>query len=414
MIKNVWIFNHYAEPPQYETRVRNNVMAKYLMRAGYDVTIFGASTIHNTDINLITDGSPYIRREYDGLKFVHINVPGYSGNGLSRKLNLLAFPYRLWKYTKRLGEKPDVIVNDLDVMAMDFPFLIAKRYHVPIITEVRDLWPESIIALGYLKGNSLLAKFLYHVEKRMYQKSTHIVFSMPGGYDYLTEKGWDTLIPREKVSYINNGVDLETFRSNKEQYHVQDPDLDDPNTFKVIYAGSIRPANGLDQVVDCAEKLKDVGNIRFLIYGEGPHTETLRQRCREKGIDNLIFKGSVGKQYIPDILSKSNLNILNYAPDTAAVFRFGSSQNKLFDYMASGKPILSNVKINYNLIDEYQCGITGDFSTGEQYAGAIKEIYHLPAGEYERLCENARRGAQDYDYQNLTQKLMVLIEHCAD
>lgn len=410
MKKNVWIFNHYAEPPQYETRVRNNMMAKYLMRAGYDVTIFGASTIHNTHINLITDGSPYIRREYDGLKFVHIKAPDYTGNGLSRKLNLLLFPFHLWRVTRKLGEKPDVIVNDLDVMAMDFPFLIAKRYRVPIITEVRDLWPESIIALGYLKRNSLLARFLYHVEKRMYQKSSHIVFSIPGGYDYLTEKGWDTLIPREKVSYINNGVDLETFLSNKEQYHVQDPDLDDPDTFKVIYAGSIRPANGLDQVVDCAEKLKDVGNIRFLIYGEGPHMETLRQRCREKEIDNLIFKGSVSKQYIPDILSKSNLNILNYAPDTAAIFRFGSSQNKLFDYMASGKPILSNVKINYNLIDEYQCGITGDFSTGEQYAEAIKEIYHLPAVEYKRLCANARRAAEDYDFKRLTDKLIAVIE----
>ena len=143
MRKRVWIFNHYAEPPQYEVRVRNNVMAKYLMQAGYDVTIFAASTIHNTDINLITDGSAYIRREYDGLKFVHVKAPNYSGNGISRKINMLLFPFNLWRITRKLGEKPDVIVNDLNVMAMDFPFMIAKRYNVPIITEVRDLWPAG-------------------------------------------------------------------------------------------------------------------------------------------------------------------------------------------------------------------------------------------------------------------------------
>lgn len=408
--KTIWIFNHHAQPPQYETRIRNNAMAKYLMEAGYDVTLFGASTIHNTDINLITDGSSFIRREYDGLKFVHIKAPQYHGNGLSRKINMLLFPYRLWKYTKRLEEKPDIIINDLTVMAMSFPFMIAKRYKCPIITEVRDLWPESIVAFGLLKRNSLLAKFLYAVERRMYLKSDRIVFSMEGGYDYIVERGWEKDIPREKVYHINNGVDLNTFLENRERHQIQDMDLEDPNTFKVVYAGAIRKANGVDQIVACADKLRDYNNIKFIIFGSGPDMEPLRDLCAAKGIHNVIFKGHVEKRYIPYILSRSDLNVLNYDPGSVEVFRFGSSQNKLFEYLASGKPILSNIQIAYSLVTSRHCGVEAENPTTDAMVEAILRIYRMSSEERADIEKNCQETAQDYDYKRLTQQLQLLIE----
>lgn len=410
MKKKVWIFNHYAEPPQYETRVRNNVMAKYLMRAGCDVTIFSASTIHNTDINLITDGSPYIRREYDGLKFIHINVPKYSGNGVSRIINMLLFPFRLWRYTKRLGEIPDVIVDDLVVMAMDFPFKIAKRYHVPIIMEVRDLWPESIVAMGVAGAHNPAVMALRRVEKWSYKRANAVVFSMEGGYDYIKEQGWEKEIPQDKVYYINNGVDLEVYDSNQERYTIDDPDLEDPATFKVIYAGSIRLGNGLEQLVSCAVQLKDYPQIKFLVYGEGNYLETLREKCRSEGVENLVFKGSVEKKYIPYVLSKGNLNVLNYTPSSVGVFRYGSSQNKLFEYLASGRPVLSNIEMAYDVVKKYQCGVTGNLTDGKQYADAVLQMYNLSPEAYKEMCQNARLAAQQYDYKNLTRKLMEVIE----
>ncbi len=410
MKKRVWIFNHYAAPPQYEVRVRNNMMAKFLMQNGYDVTIFSASTIHNTDINLITDSSPFIRREYDGLKFVHVKAPNYSGNGLSRRINMMLFPFNLWRITAKLGEKPDVIVNDLNVMALDFPFMIAKRFRAPIITEVRDLWPESLVACGFLNRNSLLAKFLYHREKCMYKKSDRVVYSMEGGYDYIRERGWDKILPASKFHYINNGVDLQLFYENCEKYQIQDADLDDPDTFKVVYTGSIRKANGLSELVDCASRLQGYDKIRFLVYGEGNDLEPLRQRCADENLNNIIFKGAVQKNYIPYILSRSDLNVLNYSADTIEVYRFGSSQNKLFEYFASGKPVLSNVAIAYNLIDRYQCGISENLFTGEEYAEAVLKLYNLPKEEYDRMCANARQAACDFDFKNLTEKLRSVIE----
>lgn len=407
MKKRVWIFNHYAEPPQYEVRVRNNVMAKYLMKAGYDVTIFAASTIHNTDINLITDGSEYIRREYDGLKFVHIKSPNYSGNGLARKINLLLFPFNLWRVTKKIGEKPDVIINDLDVMAFDFPFMIAKRYGVPIITEVRDLWPESLVDYGYLNRDSLLAKFLYLMEKRMYKKSSMVVFTMEAGYEYIKERGWEKALPLSKVRYINNGVDLKVFRENCALYQTMDDDLDDPYTFKVVYAGSIRRVNNLGLLLNAAKCVQNP-KVKFLIWGAGDETEDLKRRVQEEHIDNVIFKGSVEKKYVPYITTKADLNIAHNTP--SPIFRFGISFNKVFDYIAAGKPILSDFPSKFNPAVQWGAGVEVSDPTAENIAKAIEEFANMQPEAYQVFEEKARIAAEEYDYENLTQKMIDLIE----
>ena len=248
------------------------------------------------------------------------------------------------------------------------------------------------------------------LEKWIYKKADAVVFTMEGAYDYILEQGWEQEIPRSKVFFINNGVDLPLYDRNICNHAIEDSDLDDPDTFKVVYAGSVRKANGLEELVECASRLRDYSKIRFLVYGKGDDLESLRQRCKEEGLENITFKGAVAKDNIPCVLSKSNVNVLNYSADSVAVYRFGSSQNKLFEYFASGKPVLSNVEIAYNLIERYQCGISENLPTGEKYAEAVLKLYHLPKEEYDRMCANARQAACDYDFKVLTDKLISVIE----
>ena len=87
-----------------------------------------------------------------------------------------------------------------------------------------------------------------------------------------------------------------------------------------------------------------------------------------------------------------------------------SSQNKLFEYFASGKPVLSNVSIAYSLIDRYHCGIAKNLTTGEMYAEAVLQLYNLSQEEYAQLCVNAQQAASDFDFKTLTGKLISLIE----
>ena len=385
-------------------------MAKCLASLGYKVTIFGASTLPNSDTNLITDSRKYIFDEYDGYTLVNIKSPSYKGNGLSRKINMLLYPLRLWRYSAEYSkshfDKPDVIINDLDVMALYFPFWIAGRYKAPIITEVRDLWPESLVAYGYLKANTILAKILYRIERYMYKKSDKVVFSMEGGYDYIVEKKLTEIVPKSKVSIINNGVDLEAFVYNKENFVIDDQDLSDENLYKVVYTGSIRRVNNLGLLLDAAKKIKNP-KVIVLIWGDGNELEELKNRVKDERINNVRFKGSVEKKYIPYIVSHADLNIAHNTP--SEIFRFGISFNKLFDYLAAGRPVLCDFPCPYNPAIDYCAGIEVQNPTPDNIADAINQIVSVSSQEYEKYCENALRAAHRYDFKELTKKLIQVI-----
>jgi len=100
---------------------------------------------------------------------------------------------------------------------------------------------------------------------------------------------------------------------------------------------------------------KGIKNIRFYIFGDGPERQYLENYIIENKITNVVFKGKVDKKYIPNILSKSNLNIfcLEYLPN---LFKYGLSPNKMFEYFASGKPVISNVECSYDMLKKYNCG----------------------------------------------------------
>ena len=127
-------------------------------------------------------------------------------------------------------------------------------------------------------------------------------------------------------------MDLEEFDRNRETFRLDDPDLLDDETFKVVYTGSIRLVNNLGKIVEMAEYMKEHGEdkIKFLLYGDGTEREELIKLCQEKGLDNIKFPGKVEKNYIPFILSRSDLNI-NHVKQTG-IMRFGCSLNKQFDY----------------------------------------------------------------------------------
>ncbi|EKC51524.1 glycosyltransferase, partial [human gut metagenome] len=95
--------------------------------------------------------------------------------------------------------------------------------------------------------------------------------------------------------------------------------------------------------------------IEFLIFGDGSDKKRLEEYCFKNDISNVKFKGKVDKKFVPYILSKGDLSLLNYKQ--CKIDRFGTSQNKLFEYLASGRPVIANVHMGYDIIEKYQCGI---------------------------------------------------------
>lgn len=415
-MRRFWIFNHYATTPKTGPMLRHFYFARCLQDRQMETTVFAANELHQTGDTIDTYGKPYLRTEEEGVPFVFVKTSPYQGNGLSRVKNMLSFFFGLLRiargYARTYG-KPDVIMgSSAHPLTSIAGILLAKRFRVPVIVEVRDLWPEAIFSFGKVKMDSLLGKLLSAGEHWMYLHADAIVFTKEGDVDHIKEMGWDTQhggrIDLGKCYYVNNGVQLKDYYESIEKDRLEDQDLE-TDSFKVIYTGTIRPVNHVGNLLDTAKLLKEYPDIQFLIYGGGSQLAELKERVAQEKISNVVLKGFVEKKYIPYILSRSSVNVLNYSQSQYNWSR-GNSSNKLFEYMASGKPIISTVKMGYCILEKYQCGLSLEEDTPQALADEILKIYQMPKGAYEKMAEHAREGAKDFDFSVLTERLYQVIE----
>jgi glycosyltransferase involved in cell wall biosynthesis len=415
--QNIWILNHYATNTYFEKGGRHYWFAKYLLANHYKPTVFCASTIHNSDEFVDAKGEKYISYITEDIPYVFVKTPAYKGNSIKRILNMMSFYRNLIKVAHEYADlhgKPDVILaSSVHPLTLVAGIKIANKIGIPCICEVRDLWPESFVAFGLMSKNNPIIKLLYAGEKWIYKKADKLIFTMEGGKDYIAEKRWDKSsggpIDLNKVYHINNGVDLDAFEYNKEHYQIEDPDLENKNTFKVIYTGSIRMVNKVALLLDAAKILQEKGveDIKFLIWGDGNERKQLEARVKEENLTNVSFKGRVDKNYIPYITSRSQLNIA--LGETLPLYSFGGSLNKMFDYFAAGKPVLFTFKLGYSIIDRYGAGLELSESSPMKIVESIVYFKNLSEEQYSGYCENAKRAAKEYNFEKLTERLIDVI-----
>lgn len=403
----VWLINHYAVPVKYYPLARTTNFAKYLIRKGHEVTIFAASSVHNSEINLIKNRILYREEWVNEIHYVLVHCKTYKGNGIDRIFNMFEFPWKLKKVCQ-CYERPDVIMaSSATPPACMQGLKLAKKYGAGAIAEISDLWPESFVAYHLLNKCNPLLKLMYLYEKRMYIYADKLIFTMEGAYNYILKKGWNKKIDREKVFYINNGIDLEQFCYNRAHFQIQDNDLNNHKLFKVVYVGSIRKVNNLGLLLDAA-KLVQNPEIQFLIWGDGDELAMLKKRIRTENINNVKFKGKVNKKYIPYITSSANLNFLHSTD--SEIFQFGISANKIFDYLASGKPTLVDFDCPYNPIVQTGSGIALSSPNAEEIREAIIEFKNMEYHKYKIFCDNAAEAAKKFDFYNLTNQLEKILK----
>lgn len=411
MSKTVWIINHYAIPPSLGGLNRHYYFKKHLEERGYKVRIFTSARIHNSDVNMTENDQFFTERLVDGIEYTFIKSPAYSGNGLSRIRNMLSFcssVKKIWKHYKH--ENPDVIyTSSPDLFTARAAQALARKHKIPNVVEIRDLWPLSIVEYKNFSNRNPIIKFLYGLEKKLYKRADAVVFTMPNGANYIVDKHWDKKVSLDKIFNINNGVDLALTEEQIKEFSI-DEDLFNNDKFKVLYCGSIREANKVGALVDAAKVIQDKdSDVQFIIYGDGNEKPALEETCRQQNINNVVFKGHVDKKFMPYICSHSDLNVISVKQTNAG--KYGVSWNKLFDYMAAGKPILSTVKVGKDLLKEYNCGITTENQDAETIANDILAIKNLPKEKYDELCSNASKASKDFDYKALTDKFENVINY---
>lgn len=413
MKKNVWILNHYAGGMLFAHGGRHYSLAKYLKEAGYAPVVFCANAQHQKAARFFDDDQLWREEMAEEIRvpFLFVKARTYTGNGKQRLLNMLDFYCNVKKTAKEYAKthgKPDVIyASSVHPLTLVAGIQLAKKFGVKCICEVRDLWPESIVVYStrFKKTNPLI-RLLYLGEKWIYKKADQLIFTMEGAYKYIQDQGWEKAIPSSKVHFINNGVDLGIFDYNKEHHLVEDEDLDNPALFKVGYAGSIRKANNVGLLLDVAKSVTDP-RVRFLIWGSGDELPMLKQRLLDENITNVIFKGQVEKNCIPCIISKLDVNYVD--PFDEKIARYGISSNKLFEYFAAEKPILMSASGDYNPAANFDCAVVCQ-PNAESLLEGLEQILHMSGDAFAAMCANAKAAGIDYNFSNLTEKLIEIIE----
>ena len=419
MKENVWIINHYASHMLFDKGGRHYNFAKYLRKEGYSSVVFCANIMNNkTEEKCIETNDVWVEKIAEDINtpFVYVKARKYVGNGKQRVLNMIDF-YRNVKKTAveyaKLNGKPDIILaSSVHPLSMVAGIQLAKKFGVKCICEVRDLWPEAIVAYSKkITRKHLLAKIMYAGEKWIYKKAAAVIFTQEGGPDYIRSQKWNKEnggpIDMKNMYHINNGVDLEVFDTNIEKFPYQDADLDNPNLYKVVYAGAIRRINNLGIIVDAA-KLIDNPKVKFILFGDGDELEMLKKRLTYEKITNVVFKGRVNKQFIPSIVSKADLNLVHW--EMNPLLKVGESYNKSFEYFAAGKPVFYTVRPEYSIVEKYNCGVLTDGFEPKNLADGIKKMAKMLEKEKMEMALNARKAAQVYDFKNLTKNLIDIIE----
>jgi glycosyltransferase involved in cell wall biosynthesis len=388
----IWILNHYASPPDQPTGTRHYDLGRVLAGQGHDVTIFASSFSHVTLREERLQRNERMRIDnIDGVRFLWVRTMPYSGNDGRRALNMLSYAVGVIRAQRRMP-RPDVVVgSSVHPAAAVAACLIGLVRRVPFVFEVRDLWPQTLVDMGALKKNSAITLALRGVERFLYRRARVIISVPPRATDYITLLG----IPKEKVVCIPNGI---------ADYDERVGDMNDSATELVAkieklrragylvagYVGSHVLANGVDTLVQAARTLRDRGvlDIAFVFVGDGLEKDRSRQLASRHDLRNVLFWQSLPKRSVPAVLDA--LDVTLFSIHDIPVYKYGISSNKLFDYLASGRPIVSACAVEDTPVTASGGGICVPSESPEEIADALVELAAMGEAKRHAMGERGR------------------------
>jgi glycosyltransferase involved in cell wall biosynthesis len=302
-------------------------------------------------------------------------------------------------------KKYDVIISTSPPLFVGIPaFIISFLRRIPLVFEVRDLWPESAIDTGMLT-NSVLIRMSYWFEKFIYRRARLVNALTPAFQEKIVNnKG----IPADKVIMIPNASDF----SLSDQYLEGDFDreayrkkLGIEDKVAIIYVGAHGIANHLIQVIETAERLKDREEVVFLLIGNGAQKPMLIEETEKRGLKNVLFFDSVPKSEVFKFILASDFGatVLKKVDTFKTIY-----SNKTFDYMACQRPVLMVVDgVSRKLIEDAQCGLYIEPENIEEFEGAVREVLDMDRAQWREMGMNGYHFAKaNFDREALAEKYL--------
>ena len=400
---HILYIHQYFATPKGTTGTRSYEFARRWVRAGHDVVML-TTTAQLCEQDLRDSTGCFVKRTtIDGIDVRAINLPYNQKMGfVKRGFSFIGFVFIASVYVLFI-KKVDIIYATSTPLTIGIPAMMLKLFkRKPFVFEVRDQWPEIPVELGIVK-NKILIKLLLSLEKRIYKSASAVVALSPG-----MSAGVREVIGENKlIETVPNSSDTAVFR----------PDIDGSdirkkhgweNKFVLIHFGAMGKANGLDFLVQAADKLKDSTDIHFVVIGDGTTRQPLVEKANQLGLKNIEFLGSITKNVLPKYVAGCDVSTVIFA--NYPILEHNSA-NKFFDSLSAGKPIL----LNYSgwQKEVLEKGNAGYGCRQSDLDGFIDKILYLKNNPDELPVKgaNARKIAEEqFSRDKLASKVLSVLE----
>ncbi len=394
---NILYIHQYFCTPQEPSGTRSYWISRELIRRGHHVTmICSTNKMHPDACEIDIDGIHviYVKNDYSNYMSAPRKVLSF--------VNFLRLAIKAGKRQKGI----DIVFATSTPLTIGYVAMRLKAIKKwPYVFEVRDLWPEFPIQIGAIK-NPLLIWGLRKFEKRIYDKSEHVVALSPGMEEGVLKVG----TPREKVSMIPN-------MSKPDRFYPREPNVDIAQRFKidlckfnVIHFGSMGRANGLKYIIDTAKVLQDRGisDINFVFLGDGATCPLLKKQVEDQKLKNVQFLGNHPMDVVSEIVNLCDASITSFL--NLPILQT-NSPNKLFDSLSAGKPIIVNsAGWTKDLVEKDDCGFYVNPDNPMDFVEKLI-IYKEDKDSLKRWGENARRlSLEVFDKDILSAKVADVLE----
>jgi glycosyltransferase involved in cell wall biosynthesis len=304
--------------------------------------------------------------------------------------------------------KPDLVIATSPQIFCGWAGVwLSRLRRTPLVLEVRDLWPESIVAVGAMRSGGRL-RFLEWLERRMYAAASRIVTVGEGYREKLIARG----VAQSLIDVVPNGVDRNLFSDRGGGAALRDR-FDLKQRFVCSYIGTIGMGSGLDVVLRAARLLRDEGreDIAFLLVGDGAVRASLERTAAEEGLTQVVFAGRQDKNSIPDFLAMSDACLVHLV--RRELFRT-VLPSKIFEAAAMKKPIVLGVEGSAaDMVRGANAGICIEPENEKQLIDAVRRL----AENRELADEMGRAGyesiASVHDYDRLAERYAEIINRVA-
>ncbi|MCP4260023.1 MAG: glycosyltransferase family 4 protein [Planctomycetes bacterium] len=394
----LYIHQHFATP-EGSTGTRSYEFARRWVKAGHKVTLItGYYDIGGLQVNKAL----YQKQTIEGINVVVVGTK-YSNKQsyICRIISFMSFCL-LSIYAGLRTIDVDVIYATSTPLTVGIPAMFIKWLRkVPFVFEVRDQWPEIPIKLGIIK-NSFLIKTLLWLEKTIYKSCSSIVSLSQGQADGIKE----VLTDEKPITVIPNSCDVDVFR----------PEIDGSgirqkrgwgDKLVLIHTGAMGKVNGLQFVIEAADKLKDHSDIIFVLIGDGNQKSSMESEVKKRGLANVEILSSVPKRELPEYYAAADTGLViigNYP-----IIEHNSA-NKFFDSLSAGRPVL----INYSgwqrkILEENEAGFGCDLYNLEKF---VEKVLYLNSHrqQVKQMGQNARRVAvEKFNRDRLAKQALEII-----